>query len=1434
MSRPTQRPQRAATLLATSLALLHVMADCATADAREKPEIPAPLQPWAGWVMHAHKDLACTPVGDGRACDWPGALQLEVSGKGGRFTLHIWRDRPGLVALPGDPSIWPQDVASAGQPLVVVHAPLDRPMVQLGAGHHEVTGTLPWAQPPEVIPVPTEVGVVALRRDGKTQAPPRREGNQVWLRSDAREADDNDALRVEVHRQLRDGVPLRLTTQLVLKVSGRARDVHFGRVLVKGAVPVALQSPLPLQVGSDGHARARVRAGSHVLRIDAVMPRDLRELPVPTVAHVRSPETWVWQPDPSIRAVKATGLSTIDPQQTSLPPQWRKGTAFIAPAGAALKLEQLRRGEEAPPPNRLTLSRSLWLDIDGGTFTARDQVRGRIRRGWRLDYTGAGELGRVSVDQHDQLITASPGGGKPGVELRQGRAQITADLRIPATSALPAVGWDFDPRTLSTTLHLPPGWRLLGATGVDRAPGTWLGSWTLFDFFLLLMVALAAGRLLGWLWAVVALLAMLACHGEADAPRWIWLHVLAAIALVRVLPWGFVAKLAWVYRAGATLWLVLALVPFSIEQVRGGIYPQVAASHGGGSFANTAQRAAEAPEELADASMKYEAKDVAGRGRYAASPKRKKQLASKSANWASQRLQQVDPNAVVQTGPGLPDWSWRSWHLSWSGPVQRDQQLSLILLTPGQNLALALLRVLLLAALAIAVLEWRKARASLRRWVPTMGGATTALIAAIATSLLAPSVAEARSPPKPVQAANVQQADNVAAIANALSNLPQAQVARVPGLVDAPGAALLKQLEQRLVAAAACKGRCAMCPRMRLSIRGGQLRVTAEVHAQTVAAWTLSGPASSVPVAEVRVDGKPTTQLRRGSDGMLSVRMPAGRHEVELVAQLPQRSVITVQFSEQSKPHRIELDTDGWHVDGVGASAVPDATLQLSRAGAAAAPDNATATDAPSELPPWYSVERTVVLGLPWTARTSVSRAFSDRAALVKIPLLPGETVLSAAARVEQGPAGKVAVVQLPRGRSGVVFESELAERDALTLSAAEDAPWTERWHLRCTPIFHCRAKGIAPAATTDDDGSHAFHWAPWPGESATIQVQRPAGVKGQAITIDRVDYEVRPGNRLLEATLSLSARASQGGFRTLSLPEGAAVQRVTVDGKERAIRPDGRKLALPVRPGKQKLQVRWQQPWSRKLTERVPAVDLGGPAANARITIARGEDRWLLLAMGPSWGPAVLFWSHVLVLALLALGLSRLPGLPLKGYQWLLLSLGFAQVPIAVLFLVVAWFAALRWRQVFWRERNRPGHAVWFDLSQLAIAGWTVVALAGLYGAIHSNLLLDVDMQVIGAGSSNERLTWYVDRVSGPMPTPAMLSLPLLVWRLAMLAWSLWLVWSLLQWLPWAWRSFSDGGLWRSTRAIKAPAGGPIPPPPGEVADISGASNATDPPPEE
>src|SRR5690606_24213672 len=170
----------------------------------------------------------------------------------------------------------------------------------------------------------------------------------------------------------------------------------------------------------------------------------------------------------------------------------------------------------------------------------------------------------------------------------------------------------------------------------------------------------------------------------------------------------------------------------------------------------------------------------------------------------------------------------------------------------------------------------------------------------------------------------------------------------------------------------------------------------------------------------------------------------------------------------------------------------------------------------------------------------------------------------------------------------------------------------------------------------------------------------------------------------------------------------------------------------------------------------------------------------------------------------LLALVLGRTSLTPLATRHWLLLGLGFSTFSWPVLGLVVLWLLAAGGR-----ERLRLGEAVprWrFNVLQVAFALLSLAALSAILVSVPVGLLGSPDMHIAGNGSFGHHLRWFADRSSGPLAEAAVFSLPLWVYKAAILAWALWLSFALLRWLPWVWRAFVAQGPWRGRRP-RAPA---------------------------
>src|SRR5262249_41184389 len=157
------------------------------------------------------------------------------------------------------------------------------------------------------------------------------------------------------------------------------------------------------------------------------------------------------------------------------------------------------------------------------------------------------------------------------------------------------------------------------------------------------------------------------------------------------------------------------------------------------------------------------------------------------------------------------------------------------------------------------------------------------------------------------------------------------------------------------------------------------------------------------------------------------------------------------------------------------------------------------------------------------------------------------------------------------------------------------------------------------------------------------------------------------------DAKLELTVRSTRGAQHTIVLPQDAQVQSVAIDGHDQPIRQDGRSLTLPVAPGRQRFAVSWRTPQGIGALFRAPDVDLNAPAVSARTTIAMPGSRWTLLVGGPGMGPAVLFWTLLIVSLIVSAGLGAIRETPLRRRHWFLLSLGLTQVPIWVSLLIAA-----------------------------------------------------------------------------------------------------------------------------------------------------------------
>lgn len=1326
------------------------------AEPLQRSEVPEPLRPWIDWALRGYSDSGedRTPCPIPRSrCEFATRLSLDLGERSGTFRAEWSVARESWVRLPGDENLWPQEVRVDDKPAAVAKQGTD-PVIHLKPGRHAASGSFAYAALPEGIAIPPDTALVSLRVGGEKVAFPRRDDpGRLWLRERAVETGEAARLDLSVDRRVTDSVPLVVETRIELRVAGKSREVVLGPVLPPELIPIALESPVPARLEPNRKLRVQLRPGSFELRIRARAPGPVTSLAPPAAEPPwDESEVWVFEAEPEVRVVDVEGVTAVDPQQTTLPEDWRRLPAYVVPRDAAMKLVERRRGDAHPAPDELSLERTLWLDFDGRGFTAHDAISGRLSRSWRLEMAQPVQLGRVAIDGRDQLITRVAESQLDGVEIRQGVARVEADSRIEgAVRRLPAVGWAQDFASVRGHLMLPPGWRLIHASGVDRPSPTWLEHWTMLEIFLALITALAVYRLHGRVWGAVALVTLVLLYPEPGAPHYAWLLVLGLDALRRVIPEGRARTAVVALGLAAAVGLVAIAVPFAVSHLRAAMYPSL--EFGGLAPAAGIVARSQAPEERTiEAFNKGERRPQALAPSALAEPEtpapaRAKGRAdsfdlARDLPFSSSSYFEQAPGALVSTGPGLPSWNWRAVELTWGGPVARTQEMRLWLVPPWLNFALGFVRVGLLAALMLVVLGLYP---RVTPWLRGLRGGAAAALLVTALFGLAPA-------------------------------------ARADGF---PPNDLLETLAKRMNELPGCGMSCVTSPRLTLEVAGDTLRASVELHAAVYAAAPLPGGAADWLPESVTLDGASAAGLSRDSGGGLWLELAPGVHQVVLEGRLPPREA--VQIPLPLRPARVESRVTGWVLSGVGADGRPEASLQLARP---ERPVSGAERLEPTELPPFARVTRTLRVGLVWTVETRVDRVSPAAGALfVAVPLLPGESVTTESVRVEDGKAQ----VSLAPGVATGGWTSSLQPSAKLSLTAPADAPWSEVWALDVSPVWHAEVSGIPPLAATGDYVVRTRQWRPWPGESLEIAFSRPAATEGRTLTLDGAALEVTPGLRAYDANLSLTLRASRGDTHAVTLPEDAELLSVAIDGKRQPIALVERKVVLPVQPGRHSAEIAWRAPRGIAFLTRTPEVDVGAPVVNAGLELALSLDRWTWFVGGPRLGPAVLWWSLLAVAALLSLGLARSRLTPLGVASWFLLFVGLTQVPIFLALVVAGWLLALGWR------REHPFESVGvFDFAQIVLGAWTVAALACLVVAVHQGLLGMPEMQISGNGSTGSLLRWYHDRAASDLPRAWVVSVPLLVYRLAMLAWALWLAAALLRWLRWGWESFSSGGAWR------------------------------------
>lgn len=1399
-----------------------------TANAADAQALPPELQGWQDWALHGAENRRCpltvgamAGASDATVCVWPHALDLQVDGKGGRFTQAWDVFAESWIVLPGDEQHWPRDVTVDGKPAAVVMRG-GRPQLQLQAGSYRVGGAFQWNSRPQQLTLAPETGIVQLTVDGQRIAQPDRPGEAVSFGRPARSA-QAAALELQVYRLVSDEIPVLLTTRLRLQVAGDAREEVLGRALPEGFTPVSLDGSLPARLDPDGRLRVQVRSGSHELVLVARGANVASVLKRPPLANAASggawprEEVWSFMGVDRLRVASAEGADGIDPAQANVPAEWRSLPAYRMAGDSVLTITERSRGLANADDNRLSLNRQIWLDFNHAGYTAVDVLRGQMRQQWRLDMVAPLRLQSARSGAENLLVTAGADAQHTGLELRSPALDVRAVSRLDgARASLPATGWDARFENVSGTLHLPAGHRLLAAIGPDTTSGSWWSRWGLWSLFGVILVVVFTLRLAGWPVALVAFLALLLTYQEEPSFIWLWANVLLAIGLAPIVPAGRLQRALFAYRNVSVVLLGVALLPLLWGQVRLALYPQLeaqgfampvtlgipaAAEAPGEEMENivvTANRAtadgAPAPEAAAAAEMaettEAEAPDQAAESDAAGgagiappapppavpAPEPRRALRKVESQAASssyelnyrQVMQRYAPGTQIQTGPGIPAWNYVSYAYGWSGPVDADATVRFVFIGPVLLGLWRVLGVLLLALWFFALLQ------------RAFGFTPPPALRPLADRLLGRGMRSA--------------APLLLLAAGALLGGTDARAA------STPDPALLTELHNRLLEKPHCLPDCADISRAVVQVSGERLDLRLDVSALAFVALAVPSADTHWQIDTLTVDGAGSLAARRAGDGNLWVPLRPGARVLRMSGRIVGTDNLQLAFPQ--RPRVVDVSASGWEVSGVNEARLISGAIELARRQSSVASRGSGATGEANEngsaqFPAFVRVTRNFNLDLDWTISTVVERVAPERAAVtVEVPLVNGESVLTDSIKLRDG---RIALVGLGSGEAQTGWNSGLVHSEALALTVPADAQRAEVWNFVVNPQWRVTFSGLPATLPEQPDAAQwVFSFYPRPGETLKLAIARPAAVAGPTLAIDSVTHARALGARSADETLEFGYRSTQGGRHVVSLPIAARITSVDIDGQPAQLRPEKGQLSIGLLPGEHRVRLQWQSPEGVSFASSLDKIDLHSPASNVRTQLTLPADRWPLFALGrgAGVGPAVLYWGELVALFAVAWLLGRWSWSPLRAHEWLLLGLGLSTQSWAVFATVALWLFAMRWRQDWPGARRR-----WlFNAVQLALAAFTFTALGTLvFSGIKFGFLSNPEMGVVGQGSGGNLFAWFRDQTAETLPQPLVVSAPMWIYKTLIFIWALWIAFALVRWLRFAWQGWSAGGFWRA-----------------------------------
>ena len=413
-----------------------------------------------------------------------------------------------------------------------------------------------------------------------------------------------------------------------------------------------------------------------------------------------------------------------------------------------------------------------------------------------------------------------------------------------------------------------------------------------------------------------------------------------------------------------------------------------------------------------------------------------------------------------------------------------------------------------------------------------------------------------------------------------------------------------------------------------------------------------------------------------------------------------------------------------------------------------------------------FQVERKLILGKTWYLETTVTSLFNNSKDYikvnnqVKIPLIPGEKIISENKRVEDG----FVLVNLDRD------ESQSWRSTVDSLSKIDIKPISENvlQHFSIDEantdwLFNIEKNGEKVKATILDL---------WPQDSLVINFDLPQSKKGDFNVVKSVNISSRLGKNDIKNTWEVKVESSLGGSFTIDRNNDKS-QILTfkkIDGTDINYQQDGSKLTFFLESGNNTFNIETIEQRKPQLIEENAKWDFGVPTYNYRLQMYNDGDRWILWAGGDMVKPSVLLLGYIILVAIFSFFLAKLSPM-FNGFTWALILFGLTNMPMFLVLLLVLSLAIIAKK-----ESDLSSNTI--ELG--ALNHWTkIIVFCSVYAV--GVMVCSAAIGLLGSPESfivsiygNSDLVWMTDIYN---KTDAyILSLPQYYFKIFMFLWSLWL----------------------------------------------------------